>query len=154
MLTAKDEPSDRVAGLELGADVYLTKPFEPNALLAQVRALLRCAEGNAGPTNDRPLACGPLRLWEEEHRVELNGAAVTLTPTEFELLRVFMRRPGCVFGRETLLREVWGYGFDGGARTVDVHVQRLRAKIEPDPAHPQRLLTVRGFGYRLAAPDA
>ena len=162
MLTAKDAPGDRAAGLELGADAYLTKPFEPGELLAQVRALFRlidqqsatpegAAEGRAA--GGRLLLCGPLRLWEGQHRVELNHQPVELTPTEFELLRHLMRRPGHVFGRETLLREVWGYDADVDSRTVDVHVQRLRAKIEPDAAHPQLLRTIRGFGYCLMAPD-
>jgi DNA-binding response OmpR family regulator len=157
MLTAKDAPGDRAAGLELGADAYLTKPFEPGELLAQVRALFRliAQQGEAanGAPNDKLLLCGPLRLWEGQRRVELNGQPVDLTPTEFELLRHLMRRPGHVFGRETLLREVWGYDAEVDSRTVDVHVQRLRAKIEPEAAHPQLLRTIRGFGYCLMAPD-
>ena len=157
MLTAKDAPGDRAAGLELGADAYLTKPFEPGELLAQVRALFRLIEQQgetpSGGANDRLLLCGPLRLWEGQRRAELNGQPVDLTPTEFELLRHLMRHPGHVFGRETLLREVWGYDAEVDSRTVDVHVQRLRAKIEPDAAHPQLLRTIRGFGYCLMAPD-
>jgi len=157
MLTAKDAPGDRAAGLELGADAYLTKPFEPGELLAQVRALFRLIDQQSaapeGGPGGRLLLCGPLRLWEGQHRVELNHQPVELTPTEFELLRHLMRRPGHVFGRETLLREVWGYDAEVDSRTVDVHVQRLRAKIEPDAAHPQLLRTIRGFGYCLMAPD-
>ena len=155
MLTAKDAPGDRAAGLELGADAYLTKPFEPGELLAQVRALFRLIEqqeaARGSAAGGRLLLCGPLRLWEEQHRVELAGLPLELTPTEYDLLRHFMRRPGQVIGRETLLREVWGYDTDVDSRTVDVHVQRLRAKIEPDTAHPQLLRTIRGFGYCLAA---
>ena len=101
----------------------------------------------------RPLLCGPLTLWSEQHRVELDGQTVELTPKEFALLELFMRRPGYVFGRETLLREVWGYEYLGDSRTVDVHIQRLRAKIEADSSQPQFLHTVRGFGYRLVAAD-
>jgi DNA-binding response OmpR family regulator len=157
MLTAKDAPGDRAAGLELGADAYLTKPFEPGELLAQVRALFRLIDqqnaASDGDSKGRLLFCGPLRLWESQRRVELYGQPVELTPTEFELLRHLMQRPGHVFGRETLLREVWGYDTDVDSRTVDVHVQRLRAKIEPDAGHPQLLRTLRGFGYCLMTPD-
>lgn len=150
MLTAKDTLPDKVTGLELGADAYLTKPFEPSELLAQVRALLRLAgQRQEGQAVERPLSCGPLTLWPTQHRVCLVGTELDLTPTEFALLHLFMRRPGYVFGRETLLREVWGYDFLGDSRTVDVHIQRLRAKIEPEESSPKLLLTVRGFGYRL-----
>ena len=154
MLTARDTSLDKVTGLELGADAYLTKPFAPSELLAQVRALFRLV-AKGGPAVDaaRPLLCGPLTLWTEQHRVELAGQAVELTPKEFALLELFMRRPGTVFGRETLLREVWGYEYLGDSRTVDVHIQRLRAKIEDDSSQPQILHTVRGFGYRLVAVD-
>lgn len=154
MLTAKDTSLDKVTGLELGADAYLTKPFEPGELLAQVRALFRLlAQSESVVDAERPLLCGPLTLWPEQHRVERNGQAIELTPKEFALLHLFMRRPGYVFGRETLLREVWGYEYLGDSRTVDVHIQRLRAKIEADSSQPQFLHTVRGFGYRLVAVD-
>jgi two-component system, OmpR family, alkaline phosphatase synthesis response regulator PhoP len=157
MLTAKDAPGDRAAGLELGADAYLTKPFEPGELLAQVRALFRLIEQQSaapdGTAKGRLLWCGPLRLWESQHRVELNGQLVEVTPTEFELLRHLMQHPGHVFGRETLLREVWGYDTEVDSRTVDMHIQRLRAKIELDTAQPQLLRTIRGFGYCLMTPD-
>jgi DNA-binding response OmpR family regulator len=152
MLTARDTSLDKVTGLELGADAYLTKPFEPGELLAQVRALFRLIEQKESDTDrERPLVCGPLLLWAEQHRVELDGVEIDLTPKEFALLHLFMRRPGYVFGRETLLREVWGYEYLGDSRTVDVHIQRLRSKIEPDSSNPQVLHTVRGFGYRLLA---
>ncbi len=150
MLTARDTLPDKVLGLELGADAYLTKPFAPGELLAQVRALFRLVgqmEGETGGT--RPLRCGPLTLFPDLCRVELDGAEVELTPKEYSLLHLLMRRPGYVFGRETLLREVWGYEYLGDSRTVDVHIQRLRAKIEKDSSRPGLLLTVRGFGYRL-----
>ena len=154
MLTARDTSLDKVTGLELGADAYLTKPFAPGELLAQVRALFRLlAKGGLAVDAARPLLGGPLTLWTEQHRVELAGQAVELTPKEFALLELFMRRPGTVFGRETLLREVWGYEYLGDSRTVDVHIQRLRAKIEDDSSQPQILHTVRGFGYRLVAVD-
>lgn len=152
MLTARDTSLDKVTGLELGADAYLTKPFEPGELLAQVRALFRLIrQRDTTADEERPLTIGPLMLWESQHRVTANQTPVELTPKEFELLRLFMRRPGTVFGRETLLREVWGYDYLGDSRTVDVHIQRLRSKIEPDSSKPTLLLTVRGFGYRLVS---
>ena len=154
MLTARDSSLDKVTGLELGADAYLTKPFEPGELLAQVRALFRLmAKSGQDMHKERPLLCGPLTLWPEQHRVEREDEEIELTPKEFALLYLFMRRPGVVFGRETLLREVWGYDYLGDSRTVDVHIQRLRAKIEADSSNPQFLHTVRGFGYRLVAID-
>ncbi|HLF24817.1 MAG TPA: response regulator transcription factor [Anaerolineae bacterium] len=154
MLTARDEPLDKLLGLELGADLYLTKPFEPRELLAHIKAIFRLLEhrSRAGTAGEIPLVCGPLALWDAQHRVELAGRMVDLTPKEYELLRLFMRHPGRAFGRETLLRQAWGYDYPGDSRTVDVHVQRLRAKIEADPAQPRFLRTVRGFGYRLIAP--
>lgn len=150
MLSARDETDDRVLGLELGADAYLTKPFEPGELLAQVRAVFRTVSAREGGARG-PLAVNGVRLWEAQHHVEVDGQRVELSPKEFELLRHFMRHPGQVFGRETLLREIWGYVVEVDSRTVDTHIQRLRAKIEPEPATPTRIETVRGFGYRLAA---
>lgn len=155
MLTARDEPLDKLLGLELGADLYLTKPFDPRELLAHVKAIFRLLDhlGERPRSNeDMPLECGPLLLWDARHSVEMAGRELELTPKEYELLRLFMRHPGRVFGREMLLREVWGYDFSGDSRTVDVHVQRLRAKIETDPSQPQLLRTVRGFGYHLILP--
>lgn len=152
MLTARDESSDKILGLELGADVYLTKPFEPGELLAQVRALFRTLERTHSAEGEKPLLVGGLRLWESQHRAELAGRPLDLTATEFTLLLAFMRRPGRVLGRETLLREVWGHDYLGDSRMVDVHINRLRAKLEPDPANPQLITTVRGFGYRLSEP--
>ncbi|MBN2117601.1 MAG: response regulator transcription factor [Anaerolineales bacterium] len=151
MLTARDQTQDKVLGLDLGADAYLGKPFETAELLAQMRALLRRSkvEDFADQTH---LKCGDIQLCENTHRVTLKEMEIELTPKEYDLLRVLIRRPGIVFGRETLLREVWGYEYSGDTRTVDVHVQRLRAKIEDDPAQPRRLCTVRGFGYRFMNP--
>lgn len=156
MLTARDEPLDKLLGLELGADLYLTKPFEPRELLAHIKAIFRLLERRSEglrSNEEMPLICGPLTMWDVQHRVELAGRAVDLTPKEYELLRLLMRHPGHAFGRETLLRQVWGYEFAGDSRAVDVHIQRLRAKIETDPSQPRLLHTVRGFGYRLATPS-
>jgi DNA-binding response OmpR family regulator len=155
MLTARDEPLDKLLGLETGADLYLTKPFEPRELLAHLKAIFRLLDHQPQGTRlnrHLPVMCGPLTLWDEQHRVELNGRPIDLSPKEYELLRLFMQHPGRVFGRETLLRQIWGYDFSGDSRTVDVHLQRLRAKIETDPSQPQLLRTVRGFGYQLVTP--
>lgn len=152
MLTAKDTAVDKVTGLELGADAYLTKPFTPSELLAQVRALFRLIEQKENIAGtERPLSCGPLQLWPAQHQVRKDNEVVDLSPKEFALLHLFMKQPGHVYGRETLLREVWGYDYLGDSRTVDVHIQRLRAKIEEDSSQPKLLQTVRGFGYRLTA---
>lgn len=157
MLTARDEPLDKLLGFETGADLYLTKPFEPRELLAHIKAIFRLLDRRSESLQlgtEMPLLCGPLILWDAQHRVELAGKVVDLTPKEYELLRLFMRHPGRAFGREMLLREVWGYDFSGDSRTVDVHVQRLRAKIESDPSQPRLLRTLRGFGYQLTTPTA
>src|SRR5688500_13895126 len=116
MLTARDQTPEKVLGLEMGADAYFGKPFDSAELLAQVRAMLRRSKQDTSPTQ-QPLECGDLQLWESMHRVTLNGVELDLTPKEYELLRVFLRRPGIVFGRETLLREVWGYQTAGDTRT-------------------------------------
>lgn len=150
MLSARDEVIDKVTGLELGADEYVTKPFEPRELLARIRAMLRFAEQSMSSQNteEQPLIYGPLRLWRTQHRVEVDGASVDLTPKEWALLELLMEHPGQVFGRETLLRRVWDEDFYGEPRTVDVHIQRLRAKLGTQTA--SYIETVRGFGYRLA----
>lgn len=150
MLTAKDTVPEKVMGLDLGADAYLTKPYNPQELLAQVRALLRLVvqQGRA------QLVCGAIELSLDEKIVRRHGAEIALTTTEFELLFFLMQHQGQVFGRETLLRTIWGdEGDNVNTRTTDTHMQRLRAKIEDDPKNPQMLLTVRGFGYRLICPD-
>ncbi len=155
MLTARDEPLDKLLGLETGADLYLTKPFDPRELLAHIKAIFRLLDrlsDSRKPYEEIPLMCGPLVLWDTQHRVELAGQVIELAPKEYELLRLFMRHPGRAFGREMLLREAWGYDFSGDSRTVDVHVQRLRAKIESDPSRPRLLRTLRGFGYQLTTP--
>lgn len=151
MLTACDELSDKVLGLELGADEYVTKPFEPRELVARVRAMLRFAQQRA--IGEMPaelvLQSGPITIWPTQRRAEVQGQLVDLTPREWALLELFMQHPGQVFGRETLLRRVWAYNFLGDSRVVDVHVQRLRVKLEPSPNSPRCIQTVRGFGYRF-----
>jgi DNA-binding response OmpR family regulator len=152
MLSARDELTDKVVGLELGADEYVTKPFEPRELLSRIRAMLRFAEQRQLrhlTQVEQPLVYGPLRLWKKKHWLEVNGKKVELTPIEWALLELFIDHPGQVFGRETLLQRVWGADYMGDSRTVDTHVQRLRAKLEQDDQHPRLIQTVRGFGYRL-----
>lgn len=151
MLTAKDESWEKVTGLERGADAYLTKPFEPGELLAQVRALLRLVQGHDAADDEQPLTCGPLRLWPRQRRVTLREGEIELTPKEYDLLAYFMQHAGRALGRETLLRQVWGYDQPVDSRTVDTHVRRLRAKIEAQPGEPELLQTIRGFGYRMEA---
>ncbi len=150
MLTAKDTLQEKVIGLDLGADAYLTKPYNPQELLAQVRALLRLIKQQ----ERAKLACGSIELLTEEGIVTKNGVELPLTSIEFEILSLLMRHQGQVFGRETLLRNVWGYAdTDINTRTVDTHIQRLRVKVEENVKEPKLLLTVRGFGYRLVCPD-
>lgn len=153
MLTARDELTDKLIGIEAGADAYLAKPFVPRELLAHIKALFRLVEhSHHRSARELPLVCGPLTAWPSQHRIELRNQTLDLTPTEQDLLLCLLRDPGRAFGRETLLRQVWGYMYDGDSRTVDVHIQRLRVKVENDPAQPQLIRTVRGFGYRLATP--
>ena len=151
MLTAKAEDVDKVVGLELGADDYITKPFNTRELLARMRAVLRLADsGRESGRSDR-LKVGPLNIDLAGREVEIAGRPVALTPKEFDLLVALARRPGRVFGRETLLQQVWGYDYLGDSRTVDVHIQRLRRKLEPDPHNPRYVLTVHTIGYKFDA---
>jgi DNA-binding response OmpR family regulator len=147
MVTARNDTHDIVAGLEAGADDYLTKPFAPKELSARIRALLRRIRPTA-PGHQR-LTFGDLELVPEEGKVLRNGAEVHLTKTEFRLLCELAVNPGKVFSREALLDRVWGYDYFGDGRLVDVHVRRLRTKVEADPANPRHVVTVRGLGYRL-----
>lgn len=157
MLTAKSSELDRVLGLELGADDYLTKPFSPLELTARAKALLRRASMNrqqnrsetiaAGDTP--PITLGPFCICDRTHRVTMGGNRIELTSREFDLLLHFARQPGRVFRRSELLDEVWGYGHDGYEHTVNTHINRLRGKIEADPSNPKYVNTVWGVGYRF-----
>jgi DNA-binding response OmpR family regulator len=142
-VTARDDEVDRIVGLELGADDYITKPFSPRELVARITSVLRRTRGT--PTATRTMTVGGLSIDPTEHRTFADGAEILLTATEFDLLAFMMRRPGWVFGRDQLLSEVWGYTSPAGTRTVDVHIAQLRAKL--GPASPIR--TVRGVGYSV-----
>lgn len=147
MVTARADTHDVVAGLEAGADDYLTKPFAPKELSARIRALLRRAR-SAGPGAPE-MVFGDLEIIPEEGVVRLASTEVHLTKTEFRLLVELATNPGRVLSREVLLERVWGYGYFGDGRLVDVHIRRLRTKIEPDPANPGYVVTIRGLGYKL-----
>jgi len=144
MLTARADESERIVGLELGADDYLAKPFSPNELVARVRALLRRA--HRGPAPERTLVYGPIVVDTERHVVSSDGRDVTLTAKEFLLLEYLLQHRGRVLSRDVLLTDVWGYRYTGGTRTVDVHVRRLREKL---PILADALVTVKQFGYKL-----
>jgi len=161
MLTAKDEEVDKIVGLEVGADDYLTKPFSMRELLARVRAHLRRvrllreeleSSGQAdqeSPNGDVAISFGDLVIDESRREIRRNDDVLALRPKEFELLLFLARNQGIALGRSLILERVWGWDFDGGSRTVDVHIRWLREKIEVDPAHPSRILTIRGIGYRF-----
>lgn len=163
LLSARGEEIDRVLGLELGADDYLTKPFAMRELVARVRAMLRRAgmaprqigaqsESRASDVeSSEPVVAGPLTIDPLRRHVSLNGEAVVLKPMEFDLLLYLVRRPMIVHSREALLRDVWGYDVPIDTRTVDVHIRWLRQKVEDDPSLPRRIETVRGHGYRFVA---
>ncbi|MFF0244035.1 response regulator transcription factor [Streptosporangium sandarakinum] len=148
MLTALGEEIDRVAGLEIGADDYVTKPFSPRELVLRVRSVLRRGRGAAAAAGTGVLRDGDLVVDVDAHEVRLGAAEVTLTAREFDLLAHLMRNPRQAFSRAALLDQVWGWSF-GDSSTVTVHVRRLREKIEPDPAAPRRIVTVWGVGYRF-----
>lgn len=151
MLTSKSSELDRVLGLEIGADDYVTKPFSVSELMARVRAIFRRVESlRSRPVqNDETLCVGGLTIDAASRSVSVHGQPVELTAREFDLLRHFVRHPGRVFRRAQLLDSVWGYGHDGYEHTVNSHINRLRSKIEPDPAHPAYIVTVWGVGYKL-----
>ena len=147
MVTARADTHDVVAGLEAGADDYLTKPFVAKELSARIRALLRRAR--TSEVSSPHLRFGDLEIVPDEGVVRRNGRDVHLTKTEFRVLVELAQSPGRVFSREVLLERIWGYGYFGDGRLVDVHVRRLRTKIEADPANPRHVVTVRGLGYKL-----
>jgi two-component system response regulator RegX3 len=150
MVSAKDTEVDKVVGLELGADDYVTKPYSPRELVARIRAVLR-RQGDAEPSSEGVLEAGPVRMDVERHTVSVDGASVALPLKEFDLLELLLRNAGRVLTRGQLIDRVWGSDYVGDTKTLDVHVKRLRAKLEPDPATPKYLLTVRGLGYKLEA---
>ena len=152
MVSAKDGEVDKVVGLELGADDYVTKPYSPRELVARIRAVLRRgAEPELLPAT---LECGDVRMDVERHLVTVRGVEVRMPLKEFELLEMFLRNAGRVLTRGQLIDRVWGSDYVGDTKTLDVHVKRLRAKVEPDPANPQYLVTVRGLGYKYDQPVA
>jgi DNA-binding response OmpR family regulator len=157
MLTARDEEVDKVVGLEIGADDYMTKPFSMRELLARVKAQLRrvrltreeATAAEDGVVEGEKLTVGDLTIDLARHEALLGGEPLSLKPKEYELLVFLARNRGLVLSRDLILERVWGWDYGGGSRTVDVHVRWLREKIEPDPANPTRIVTVRGVGYRL-----
>ncbi len=149
MLTAKDAEIDKVVGLELGADDYVTKPYSARELLARIKAVLR--RGQDVEQVDDALEAGPVRMDVERHIVSVNGDAVSMPLKEFDLLEILLRNSGRVLTRGQLIDRVWGADYVGDTKTLDVHVKRLRAKLEPDPARPRHLMTVRGLGYKFEA---
>ena len=150
MLTAKSDTADVVAGLEAGADDYIAKPFKSKELVARIRTRLRRISADPGADE---LLIGDLSISVPAHTVKRGGEELPLTPLEFDLLHALARRPGQVFSREALLEEVWGYRNAADTRLVNVHVQRLRAKVEKDPERPEIVVTVRGIGYRAGDPQ-
>jgi two-component system response regulator RegX3 len=150
MVTAKDSEIDKVVGLELGADDYVTKPFSSRELVARIRAVLRRG-GDTDELLPAVIEAGPVRIDVERHVVSVNGALVPMPLKEFDLLELLVRNAGRVLTRMQLIDRVWGSDYVGDTKTLDVHVKRLRSKLEPDPATPVHLVTVRGLGYKFEA---
>ena len=153
MVTARDSEIDKVVGLELGADDYVTKPYSARELIARIRAVLRRGAGDELDSSGENgvLEAGPVRMDVDRHTVLVNGKPVTLPLKEFDLLEYLLRNSGRVLTRGQLIDRVWGADYVGDTKTLDVHVKRLRSKIEADPARPEHLVTVRGLGYKLEA---
>ena len=150
MLTAKDSEIDKVVGLELGADDYVTKPYSSRELLARIKAVMRRNSGESQMAEDgQELTVGPIRMDLDKHQVTVNSIAVAFPLKEFELLEYLMRNSGRVLTRSQLIDRVWGNDYYGDTKTLDVHIKRLRAKIEADPANPTLIHTIRGLGYKL-----
>ncbi|MER2118452.1 MAG: response regulator transcription factor, partial [Enterococcus casseliflavus] len=155
ILTAKDDQVDRIIGLEIGADDYLTKPFSPREGLARMKAIFRRIEPRKTQSDEAEpeyLSIGQIKADLTNYQVTIEDQPIELTPKEFELLVYFMKRKDRVIDRDTLLDRIWNFDFSGQSRIVDVHVSHLREKIERDPKHPKYLLTVRGFGYKFQEP--
>ena len=150
MVTAKDSEADRVAGLELGADDYVTKPFSVRELMSRVRAVLRRTTTTTKTNkNDKSIKSGNIEINLSKYEAKVDDKNIDLTPREFELLYAFCENEGNLMSREQIFDEIWGYSFIGNTKTLDVHIQRIREKIEKDPREPKRLVTVRGVGYKL-----
>jgi two-component system alkaline phosphatase synthesis response regulator PhoP len=149
LLTARVDDVDRIVGLELGADDYVTKPFNPREVVARVKAILRRTQASAGAAVEPPVQIGRLRIDPAGHRVELGSAPVQLTPSEFAILYLMMRHPGRAFSRAQLVEEALGYDYPGLERTVDSHIKNLRRKLDAQPEQPSRIETVFGVGYRF-----
>ena len=152
MLTARVEDSDKIIGLERGADDDITKPFNPREVVARVRSVLRRSQSDATQSQPRALQLGGLLMDLDRHEVMLDGRPIELTPTEFELLRTLMENAGYAFTRMELIEQGLGYEYEGMERTLDSHIKNLRKKIEPDPKRPTYIQTVYGVGYRLVGP--
>ncbi|HWG99764.1 MAG TPA: response regulator transcription factor [Pilimelia sp.] len=151
MVTARDSEIDKVVGLEIGADDYVTKPYSPRELVARIRAVLRRRGADPAELTSATLAAGPVRMDVERHVVTVDGASVQLPLKEFELLELLLRNAGRVLTRGQLIDRVWGADYVGDTKTLDVHVKRLRSKIEPEPSAPRYIITVRGLGYKFEA---
>jgi two-component system response regulator RegX3 len=149
MITARDSEIDKVVGLEIGADDYVTKPYSPRELVARIRAVLRRQTGDTGELTPPSLSAGPVRMDVDRHVVTVAGEAVQLPLKEFELLELLLRNAGRVLTRGQLIDRVWGADYVGDTKTLDVHVKRLRSKIEPEPSAPRYIVTVRGLGYKF-----
>ena len=149
MVTARDSEIDKVVGLEIGADDYVTKPYSPRELVARIRAVLRRQSGDATEISAPTLAAGPVRMDVERHVVTVDGSSVQLPLKEFELLELLLRNAGRVLTRGQLIDRVWGADYVGDTKTLDVHVKRLRSKVEPEPSTPRHIVTVRGLGYKF-----
>ena len=149
MVTARDSEIDKVVGLEIGADDYVTKPYSPRELVARIRAVLRRQSVDAVELSTPTLAAGPVRMDVERHVVTVDGAPVQLPLKEFELLELLLRNAGRVLTRGQLIDRVWGADYVGDTKTLDVHVKRLRSKVEPEPSTPRYIVTVRGLGYKF-----